>query len=78
MVWAQAGVLPDAERLSETAVEFWRLHERTRSHLLSLGTVEAIAITCSEMTLSLRPAPASLANSDLIVVSVLDWHTKST
>jgi hypothetical protein len=78
MVWAQAGVLPEIERLSETAIEFWRLHERTRSNLDSLGTPESIAITCSELTLSLRPAPESLANSDLIIVLVLDWHMKAS
>jgi hypothetical protein len=74
MVWAQAGELPDFERLSEAAIEFWRLHERASSNLASLGTPESITITCSRLTLSLRPAPEFVANDGLVTVVVLDWH----
>lgn len=78
MVWAQAGELPDFERLSEVAIEFWRLHERSRASLQRLGALGSIAITCSEYTLSLRPAPAFAANDDLITVVILDWKSQGT
>jgi hypothetical protein len=73
MVWAQAGELEEVERTSEVAIEFWRLHERVSANLSSLGTPQSITITCSRLTLSLRPAPAFAGNDDLITVVVLDW-----
>jgi hypothetical protein len=75
MVWAQAGELPDFERLSEAAIEFWRLHERVSRNLSCLGAPQSITVTCSEFTLSLRPAPEFAANNALITVVVLDWKT---
>jgi hypothetical protein len=77
MVWAQAGELPDFERLSEVAIEFWRLHERVGANLTSLGEAESITITCSKFTLSLRPAPNFAVNNELVAVVVLDWQSRA-
>jgi hypothetical protein len=76
MVWAMAGELPEFERLSEAAIDFWRLHERVSRNLACLGTPQSITITCSEFSLSLRPAPAFVANDALITVVVLDWKSR--
>jgi hypothetical protein len=78
MVWARAGDLPEFDRLSEAAVEFWRIHRRVHAHIAVLGELHAISVQCDALTLKLQPTPEHLGERGLISVLVIDWHTAAT
>ena len=78
MVWAEAGLLADIEAISEAAVEFWRLHQRVRSGLKSLGEPEALAATFEHGLMWIVPVAVSSQREKLVAVAIAapgatDW-----
>lgn len=78
MVWAEAGLLTDIEAISEAAVEFWRLHQRVRSGLKSLGEPQALAATFEHGLMWIVPVAVSAHREKLVAVAiaapgVTDW-----
>lgn len=78
MVWAEAGALPDIEAISEAAVEFWRLHQRVRSGLKSLGEPKAFAATFEHGLMWIVPVALSSQREKLVAVAIAvpkatDW-----
>lgn len=78
MVWAEAGLLVDIEAISEAAVEFWRLHQRLRSGLKSLGEPKALAATFEHALMWIVPIALSSEQENLVAVAIAtpgatDW-----
>lgn len=78
MVWAEAGQLVDIEAISEAAVEFWRLHQRLRSGLKSLGNPQALAATFAHGLMWVVPVTLSSPREKLVAVAIAtpgatDW-----
>ncbi len=78
MVWAEAGLLVDIEAISEAAVEFWRLHQRLRSGLKSLGEPQALAATFENGLMWVVPVTLSSQRENLVAVAIAtpgatDW-----
>lgn len=72
MVWAEAGLLADIEAISEAAVEFWRLHQRVRSGLKSLGEPRALAATFEHGLMWIVPVAASSQQENLVAVVIAE------
>ena len=43
MVWHAAGNYPELERIGEAAIEFWRIQDRLKAHLHTLGSLKSAA-----------------------------------
>ena len=72
MVWAEAGLLADIEAISEAAVEFWRLHQRVRSGLKSLGEPQALAATFEHGLMWIIPVAVSSQREKLVAVAIAE------
>lgn len=55
LVWDRRAATPDAERVWEAAVDYWRLHERQKLHFAGLGTLGAAVMYHSGGVLAVLP-----------------------
>lgn len=55
MVWHVAGSFPGVERISEAAIEFWRIQHRLSEHLTALGAIQSVAYSFSNRVVALFP-----------------------
>jgi hypothetical protein len=75
MVWHSAGQMPEFDRFSEAASEFWRVHRRLSANLNALGMPEAALFSFSSGWLVLAPC---CSQPSMILVAVthkqgIDW-----
>ena len=55
MVWHAAGNYPELERIGEAAIEFWRIQDRLKVNLHSLGSLKSAAYSFSNRVVALFP-----------------------
>ena len=55
MVWHAAGNYPELERIGEAAIEFWRIQDRLKAHLHTLGSLKSAAYSFSNRVVALFP-----------------------
>lgn len=55
MVWQHSGQLPDIEHIGEAAIEFWRVHQRLSTQLVSLGGLKSAAYSFADHVVALFP-----------------------
>ena len=55
MAWHVAGNFPDVERISEAAIEFWRVQHRLSEHLTALGAIQSVAYSFLNRVVALFP-----------------------
>lgn len=75
MVWHHSGQTQDIERMSEAVIEFWRVHQRLRTPLASLGSLRSAAFSFSNQVVALFPCSMS---PPLVLVCIIkkqpvDW-----
>ena len=67
MVWHAAGNYPELERIGEAAIEFWRIQDRLKANLHSLGSLKSAAYSFSNRVVALFPCGDA---SGLVLVCV--------
>lgn len=75
MVWHYSGQTKDIERISEAVIEFWRIHQRLKVPLSSLGSLKSAAFSFSNQVVALFPCSVS---PPLVLVCItkkppIDW-----
>jgi hypothetical protein len=55
MAWHFAGSSPEIERISEAAIEFWRIKDRLAAQLTTLGALQSAAYSFSNRVVALFP-----------------------
>ena len=75
MVWHYSGQIKDIERISEAVIEFWRVHQRLKIPLQSLGSLKSAAFSFSNQIVALFPC---IQSPPLVLVCItkktsVDW-----
>jgi len=75
LVWHSSGAGANTERMWEAAVDYWRLHDRQKTHFADLGVLAAAVMYHSEGVLAIIPCSS---NPDLLLISqgrhgAVDW-----
>jgi hypothetical protein len=75
LVWHASSNAPQPERIWEAAIDYWRLHDRQKTHFEGLGTLAAAMMYHTEGVLAVLPCSS---DPELVVVShsrhqSLDW-----
>jgi len=75
LIWHASGEVPNAERIWEAAVDYWRLHDRQKAHFAGLGTLGAAVMYHTGGVLAVLPC---CGDPEVLLVSCsrhrgVDW-----
>jgi len=75
LIWHASGSVPNAERVWEAAVDYWRLHDRQKLYFAGLGTLGAAVMYHTGGVLAVLPC---CGDPEVLLVSYsrhgnVDW-----